>query len=261
MRRQKDYLEAHNDQYVLRVYQDEDPADPRKDWDNFGKMVCWHRRYNLGDEQPRRNPIEWMNGLAGRRLRNHEIDDFESWCEDRYVPDTYNYDKTLDIAIQKGKELFQRWVEKAIEQTVVMLPLRLYDHSGISMSTSHGYPYNDPWDSGQVGWIYATREDIVKEYDDFSKESVEKAIHLMKSEVEVYDQYLRGDVHGFELFEIDHEKLRADDMDFEPDENDDLSEYLIPTDYSCDGFYGSPEESGMAANLPDGARELVKELE
>jgi hypothetical protein len=41
------------------------------------------------------------------------------------------------------------------EDNVVCLPLYLYDHSGITMNTTG---FSCPWDSGQVGWIYATKQ-------------------------------------------------------------------------------------------------------
>ena len=37
----------------------------------------------------------------------------------------------------------------------VILPLYLYDHSGITISTG---PFSCPWDSGQVGWIKAPKD-------------------------------------------------------------------------------------------------------
>lgn len=33
----------------LSVRQDADPLNPRREWDHLGMMVCWHRRYDLGD--------------------------------------------------------------------------------------------------------------------------------------------------------------------------------------------------------------------
>lgn len=35
--------------YTIKIYQDEEPGSPRE-WDNFGKMVCFHRGYDLGDK-------------------------------------------------------------------------------------------------------------------------------------------------------------------------------------------------------------------
>jgi len=34
---------------TIELHQDENPESPRE-WDNFGTMVCFHRRYVLGDK-------------------------------------------------------------------------------------------------------------------------------------------------------------------------------------------------------------------
>jgi hypothetical protein len=44
---------------TLKIVSDSDPVSPR-DNDNLGTMVCWHRRYRLGDEQPTQEPTEWF---------------------------------------------------------------------------------------------------------------------------------------------------------------------------------------------------------
>ncbi len=42
-----------------------------------------------------------------------------------------------------------------------VLPLYMYEHSGITISTSNaGYPFDDRWDSGQLGYVFVTREDV-----------------------------------------------------------------------------------------------------
>ncbi len=85
------------------------------------------------------------------------------------------------------------------------LPLYLYDHSGITMSTS---PFSCPWDSGQVGIIYATHEDIRKEFGPkgralkhISSKARASAYKLMDQEVEEYDAFLRGDVYGYVILD------------------------------------------------------------
>ncbi len=35
--------------YRLKIYQDDNTDSPRS-WDNLGTMICFHRRYNLGDK-------------------------------------------------------------------------------------------------------------------------------------------------------------------------------------------------------------------
>jgi hypothetical protein len=37
------------DNYEIEIYQDESTESPRS-WDNLGTMICFHRRYNLGDK-------------------------------------------------------------------------------------------------------------------------------------------------------------------------------------------------------------------
>ena len=36
----------------------------------------------------------------------------------------------------------------------VVLLVSLYDHSGVSLSTSENYPFNDCWDSSKIGFIF-----------------------------------------------------------------------------------------------------------
>jgi hypothetical protein len=81
------------------------------------------------------------------------------------------------------------------EDAAVILPLRLLDHSGLSMSTSTRWPYDCPWDAMWVGFIYATKEDIRQEYGlkRVSAKARKRAMKVLLGEVEVYDQHLRGE--------------------------------------------------------------------
>lgn len=82
------------------------------------------------------------------------------------------------------------------DDTAVILPLYLYDHSGITMSTK---PFSCPWDSGQVGYIYTTMDNAKKWLG--TDVSVERIIEVLKSEVETYDTYLCGDIYGYHVEE------------------------------------------------------------
>lgn len=132
----------------VEIQPDLDPENPRNEWwDNFGTMVCFHRRYDLGDEH--------------------------------------------NLSVEEAKKLAGR-------KDVISLPLYLYDHSGITMRTS---PFSCPWDSGQVGFIYVTLEKVRKEYGvkRVSKELRQKVKNILSGEVETYDQYLTGDVWGYDV--------------------------------------------------------------
>ena len=100
-------------------------------------------------------------------------------------------------------------------------PLYLYDHSGITISTT---PFSCPWDSGLVGFIYITQEAVRECFDieTIDDKGAQKVCQLLQSEVETYNDYLTGNVYGFIT------KAR-DDEDID----------------SCWGFIGDPETSGL----------------
>tara|TARA_R100001510_G_C7640504_1_gene198170 strand:- start:665 stop:1246 length:582 start_codon:yes stop_codon:yes gene_type:complete len=105
---------------------------------------------------------------------------------------------------------------------VVILPLYLYDHGGITMNTTG---FSCPWDSGQVGFIYVTHETIRKEFGvkRVSKELREKVKGYLKGEVNVYDQYITGDVYSFFIYQKETCNLGCEHEEFED---------------SCGGFFG-----------------------
>lgn len=139
---------------ATRPIQEENP----REWDNLGTMVCFHRRYSLGDP-------------PGTGINNkHNITDPE---ELRKLVASREY---------------------------LSLPLYLYDHSGITIRTT---PFGDPWDSGQVGNIIVSREDVRKKYGVsriswYTKVRVEK---VLQAEVKVYDQFLTGETEEYDTEE------------------------------------------------------------
>jgi hypothetical protein len=46
-----------------KIIQDEEGQSPRE-WSDLGVMACWHRRYILGDIQPKVDPTEWLKENA-----------------------------------------------------------------------------------------------------------------------------------------------------------------------------------------------------
>ena len=59
--------------YRLKVEYDDLPLNPRTDYDNFGKMVCWHSRYDLGDKHSFSEPAEFLKQLID--ADNDSLDD------------------------------------------------------------------------------------------------------------------------------------------------------------------------------------------
>jgi hypothetical protein len=137
--------------YKIKVYNDDMPMNPRE-YVNSSTMVCFHKRYTLGDK--------------------HDIkhSDFNSWLEmEGYLIKHYD---------------------------AIILPVYMYDHSGITIRT---YPFSCPWDSGQLGFIFISKEKARKELNKkrLMKKDIEKIEEMLNNEVEYYDKYLRGDFYGF----------------------------------------------------------------
>lgn len=89
-------------------------------------------------------------------------------------------------------------LHKQYGRDCIQLPLYLLDHSGLTMSTT---PFNDHWDSMQVGIIIISRDTIRKEYgvERISPKLKKQIIKILKGEVETYDHYLTGNVHGYQI--------------------------------------------------------------
>ncbi len=125
----------------------------------------------------------------------------------------------------------------------IILPLYLYDHSGITMKTT---PFSCPWDSGQVGFILISKAKIREEYSvkRITKELLDKVEKNLLCEVETYDQYLSGDVYGFTLVELS--------------KCNEGHEHETEID-SCWGFYGHDfKDNGIAEQVSEEFAELLK---
>jgi len=207
--------------YCLHIQTDEEPMNPRRDWENPGTlMACWHRNYDLGDEISDKEPEDFW-----KRLVRENVPGDEYPCAD-------------ELTIQECMDLMRPYA--------VWLPLWLYDHSGITMSCgARSYPYNDRWDSGQVGWIVTTKEAAIKEIGYTEADWRERSLALMEAEVALYDRYLTGDTYGFTLYEAD------------PPEQDEDAPDWNEID-SCWGFYGSDIfANGIADDIGNGFDEAV----
>lgn len=127
---------------------------------------------------------------------------------------------------------------------VVILPLFLYDHSGITMNTTG---FSCQWDSGQIGFIYVTHEQIRKEYGvkRVTQQLREKVKGYLDGEVITYDQYLTGDVYSFEVVKKETCNLGCEHEEFED---------------SCGGFFGYDlRDNGLLEHLTDEDAKVVLE--
>lgn len=140
--------------YDITIKQDTEPDNPR-DWSNVGKMICFHRRHNLGDKH------------------DYNSNDYNGWdeIEEQLIKD-FNND--------------------------IILPIYMYEHSGATINTTG---FNCPWDSGQVGWVIVNRPMMraCMGWRVITEARKEKLLEILRQEVSTYNQFLSGNVWGYEI--------------------------------------------------------------
>jgi len=182
----------------VRVIQDNNAESPRE-WDNIGTIAYKHRNYTLGEEEIS-DPIDWLVDKIG-----------------------YTEEGVGRIAEKLGVNYYSNEIknhlEGIFEKKFITLTLYLYDHSEISLSTRSfiGRAQHAEWDSGQVGYIYCSKEKALKEYGGkvVTAKVKQKVLGYMEGEIKIFNQYINGNVYGFII--EDEEENHLD---------------------SCYGFYG-----------------------
>jgi hypothetical protein len=186
---------------ILRIMQDTNPDDPRS-WDNLAKMIFVGKHKSLGDK--------------------HNFE-FEG-----------NYNNRQDF-IEKGESELR----KHFKDVAIIKAVHLYEHSGTSISTSMGYPFDCKWDAGTIGFSVVTKSDIKKDFGvkRVTKALLEQAERILEGEIETLNQYIMGDVYRFEVVTIS-----KCEHDHEHEEHED----------SCGGFYGSDfANNGITDHISD----------
>ena len=245
---------------IVRLYiqNDECPLNPRTDFDgHIGKMMCWHRNYNLGDYEENNfsNPDQFLSNLLHENVSEKSMINFvrngkcsndtkliynrktkmwELWTwyyltiqspknakyqvYEENEDITWLVDDIIDCLSCKDK-----WYLLEKHANIIALPLYLYDHSGITMNCCG---FSDRWDSGQVGWIYTDKNTVLGTGADIERNWKETAYEWMEGEVKEYDMYLQNEVYGIITEEYDGEGNPEDDNSWTDEE-------------SCWGFYSS----------------------
>lgn len=102
-------------------------------------------------------------------------DSLEGQIIEGYNPNNYSGWPALKRALRKAG-------------AKVILPMYMLDHGGLAVSTT---PFDDPRDSGQIGFIYLTEERIAATIPGATKKQLTE---MLKAEVAVYNQYMQGDI-------------------------------------------------------------------
>ena len=158
-----------------------------------------------------REPIKTLKDREGRTLSIFYDTDPESpreWTNlGKFVSRGTIIPSEVDFRCTRSKEDDIHSL-KYYHDARVILSVYAYVHSGTTISWK---PFSCPWDSGQVGWYIATKKDILTWWPGWkhvSPKRQEKVEDTLKAEISTYDQYLQGEVYGYEL--VDEEENLQD---------------------------------------------------
>ena len=167
-----------------------------------------------------------------RRIRIYQDEDPTSPLNDDNLGTMATWHRRYALGHEQPKETPEEWLAEHSEEEYLILPLYLYDHSGITISCS---PFSCPWDSGRLGNIYVSHQKIKAEYGALTEGTLERARDVLLSEVATYDQYLKGDIWAYVIEEyVSCSECGRGEWE---------------TLDSCGGFYGHhPEENDMKDN-------------
>lgn len=145
-----------------------------------------HKIQVIQDPDPLNPRTDWDNmGIFIYSHRNYRLGDEEL--------DTSQFNSTDEIV---------QWLKKE-KGAVVILPVFAYEHGGITLSTGRGGQFSDRWDSGQVGYIYTTKQKIKefmgKDYKKITPQVRKQLEEHLIGEIKTLDDYYTGNVHGFRI--------------------------------------------------------------
>lgn len=126
----------------------------------------------------------------------------------------------------------------ALSNKVISLPVYMYEHSGITISTTS---FNCQWDSGLLGYIWVSKENVRNEFGvkSINKKLKEKVLDILQAQINLLDDYVQGNVFGFKVID----KNTNQEID------------------SCWGFYGIDfSKSGLFEQVGITEDDIVNEL-
>ena len=171
---------------ILRCHceMDPEPESPIGEDGMVSTMLVWWNRYHLGNENPYSSPEDFLIQAVEAYAKNDK--DY-----DRF--DTFSNMDRIEFLKGKGYAIF---------------PLYIYEHTGITIHMGEfgkapGYPFSDRFDAGMAGFVFVKKDDFLEKTGADESSWREKAKECLKSEVELYDMYLRGEVYGIVVEEME----------------------------------------------------------
>lgn len=146
----------------------------------------------------------------------HDPDTENPVAEDHFISTLAMFHKQYVLGNQNHgirHEDFSGWDEmeayiRKEKDAAVVLPIYMYDHSGITIKHT---PFSYPFDSGQVGFGYITKKHLRGTFGwkNITQKRRRHAEQELICEIEIYDKYLTGDVWGYVIKDQDGVEIEA----------------------------------------------------
>ena len=106
----------------------------------------------------------------------------------------YQLENTTDITSENfsGWGKMSDYIDQEFDPALI-IPVYMLDHSGLSLSI---HSFNDGWDSGQIGFVFMSKEVLKRNYQDDEN----TAISAIEGELLIYTNYLNGECYRLELY-------------------------------------------------------------
>lgn len=184
----KEKITVNGIPYHISVLYDDSPENPR-DLDNLGTITYSHSRYVLGDHSINDQYISAEDAFY--------LD--LAIYQDVFPPEKLHasivniYEQDVEGSLYTEEETRKKMIE-FVKENYIILPVYLYDHSGLIMNTKG---FVCPWDSGQVGFIYVDKNKIKKEFEWKNLSPKRKSIveDMLRGEVEAFNHYINGEIY------------------------------------------------------------------
>jgi hypothetical protein len=154
---------------------------------------------------------EEYKGYVIKIFQYADVDSPEFWGDESLFLTGHH----RNFHVKREGFMFTQKIPYVIKKAYHVFPLHAYIHSGVALSLNNGgYPFNDRWDAGQVGYVLAKKSEFR------GRKKGEVAATAL---VETWNDYLSGNIYGFVIEELTEEHVD-----------------------SCWGFYGDYDKKGGA---------------
>lgn len=178
--------------YQLTVDTDMYPTDPREDEGNLGTMLCFSDYRCYGDCNSNADAEEQVVALCRKYGKSDEE------IEEMTFYEAMN---SIGITFYKAMNFI------AEHDDILVLPLYILDHSGLSMATYR----QDAWDSSYTGFIYVEKDFFLEACPIKDTERwKEYAKKTLLAEIETYSAYLEGSVYAWDV--VEYVKVTREDL-------------------------------------------------